>query len=59
MAWLTSLGADCCGGCLESCSIFLLDSRNLGQSCVRWSARCCGMQYGGQNVYGSHPRLCP
>jgi hypothetical protein len=31
MVWLTSLDIDCCGGCLESCSIFLLDSRNMGQ----------------------------
>jgi hypothetical protein len=36
MVWLTTLGVDCCGGCLGSCSIFLLDSRNMGQSLVRW-----------------------
>jgi hypothetical protein len=29
MVWLTSLDV-CCRGCLESCSIFLLDSRNMG-----------------------------
>jgi hypothetical protein len=34
MVWLTSLGADCCEGCEESCSIFLWDSRNMGQSLV-------------------------
>jgi hypothetical protein len=36
MVWLTSLDDDCCEGCLESCSIFHLDSRNMGQSFVRW-----------------------
>jgi hypothetical protein len=34
MVWLTSLDDDCCEGCLNSCSIFLLDSRNMGQSFV-------------------------
>jgi hypothetical protein len=37
MVWLTSLGADCCGGCLESCCIFVFDSRKMRQSFVRWS----------------------
>jgi hypothetical protein len=36
MVWLTSLDDDCYGGCLESCSIFLLDSMNTGQSFMRW-----------------------
>jgi hypothetical protein len=36
LVWFTSLGADCCGGCLASCFIFLLDERNMGQSLVRW-----------------------
>jgi hypothetical protein len=31
MVWLTSLDDDCCGGSLESCSIFLLDKSNMGQ----------------------------
>jgi hypothetical protein len=35
MVWLTSLDANCCEGYLESCSIFLLDSRNMGQSFVQ------------------------
>jgi hypothetical protein len=35
MVWLTSLGATCCGGCVESCSIFLFDSRKMGQSLVQ------------------------
>jgi hypothetical protein len=30
------LGADCCEGCVESCCIFLFDSRKMGQSLVRW-----------------------
>jgi hypothetical protein len=36
MVWLTSLGVDCCGGFVESCAIFLFDSRKMGQSSVRW-----------------------
>jgi hypothetical protein len=36
MVWLTSLGVDCGRGCLESCAIFVLDSRNIGHSFVRW-----------------------
>jgi hypothetical protein len=36
MVWLTSLDDDCCEGYLKSCSIFLLDSRNMGQYFVRW-----------------------
>jgi hypothetical protein len=32
MVWLTSLDDICCEGSLESYSIFLLDSRNMGQS---------------------------
>jgi hypothetical protein len=46
MVWLTTLGAGCCGGCLESCSIFLLDSKNMGQSFVPISLPL-NMQYGG------------
>jgi hypothetical protein len=34
MIWLTSSDDDCYGGCMQSCSIFLLDSRNMGQSFV-------------------------
>jgi hypothetical protein len=36
MVWLTSRGADYCEGCVESCSIFLFNSRKMGQSLVRW-----------------------
>jgi hypothetical protein len=36
MVWLTSLDDDYYEGCLESCSIFLLDLRNMEQSFVRW-----------------------
>jgi hypothetical protein len=36
MVWLTSLGANCCEGFAESCSIFLFDSRKMGQSLVWW-----------------------
>jgi hypothetical protein len=36
MVWLTCLGADCYGGCVESCSIFLFDSRKMGRSSLRW-----------------------
>jgi hypothetical protein len=44
----------CCEGCLESCSIFILDLRNMGQSFVRWLVSLPWyIQYGGQNVYGS------
>jgi hypothetical protein len=35
--WLTSFGADCCSGFVESCSIFLFDSKKMGQPLVRWS----------------------
>jgi hypothetical protein len=53
MVWLTSLDDDCCGGCLESCSIFFL---NMGQSFVPWLLSLpSNMQYGGLNVY--RPRL--
>jgi hypothetical protein len=56
MVWLTSLDADCYGGCLESCSIFLLDSRNMGHSLVRWLVSLpLYIQYVGLNVYGSQP----
>jgi hypothetical protein len=34
MVWLTFLGADSCEGYEESCSIFLLISRNMGKSLV-------------------------
>jgi hypothetical protein len=34
MVWLTSRGGDCYDGCAESCSIFLFDSRKIGQSLV-------------------------
>jgi hypothetical protein len=34
MVWLTLLGADCCEGYMESCSIFLFYARNMGQSFV-------------------------
>jgi hypothetical protein len=48
MVWLTSLDDDCYGGCLESFFIFLLDSRNMGQSFVRWLVSLLwNMQYGG------------
>jgi hypothetical protein len=51
MVWLTSRGMDCCGGCVESCSIFLLDSRKMWQSLVRWLVSLpWNMQYGGLNV---------
>jgi hypothetical protein len=60
MVWLTSLDDDCCGDCLESCSIFLFDSRNMGQSFVRWLVSLpWNMQYAGLNVYGPRPRLRP
>jgi hypothetical protein len=35
MVLLTSLGADFCGGFVESCSIFLFNSSKMGQSLVR------------------------
>jgi hypothetical protein len=51
MVWLTSRDADCCEGCAESCSIFLFDSRKMGQSLVRWLVSLTwNMQYGGLNV---------
>jgi hypothetical protein len=37
MMWLTSLGADCGEGWFDPWSIFILDSRNMWQSLVRWS----------------------
>jgi hypothetical protein len=56
MVWLTSLGVDCYRGCLESCFIFLLDSRNMGQSFVQWLVSLPWyMQYRRLNMYG--PRL--
>jgi hypothetical protein len=51
MVWLTSRGTICDEGFAESWSIFLFDSRKMGQSLVRllvlvpWY-----MQYGGLNV---------
>jgi hypothetical protein len=51
MVWLTSRSADCCDGFAESCSIFLFDSRKMGQSLVRWSVSLPWyMKYGGLNV---------
>jgi hypothetical protein len=53
MVWLTSLGVDCSRGCLESCFIFLLDSRNMGQSFVQWLVSLPWyMQYRRLNMYG-------
>jgi hypothetical protein len=37
MVWLTSQGVVCYEGFVESWSIFLFDSRKMGQSLVRWS----------------------
>jgi hypothetical protein len=60
MVWFTSLGVDCSGGFLESCSIFLLDSRNMRQSLVRWNVSLSSnMQYRGQTVYWCRPRPWP
>jgi hypothetical protein len=54
--WLTSLGAIFYEGWQDSWSIFLLDSRNMGQSFVRWLVSLSwNMQYGGLNVYGPRP----
>jgi hypothetical protein len=51
MVCLTSQGADCCEGCVESCSIFLFNSRKMGQSLVWWLVSLpCNMQYKGLNV---------
>jgi hypothetical protein len=48
MVWLTSLGDDCCGGFVESRSIFLFDSMMMGWSFMRWSVSLPWyMQYGG------------
>jgi hypothetical protein len=48
---LTSLGANYCKGCVESWSIFLFDSRKMGQSLVRWLVWVpWHMQYGGLTV---------
>jgi hypothetical protein len=56
MVWLTTLDADCCRGRSESYSKFLLDSRNMGQSFVRWLVSFPWyMQYKGLNVYGPQP----
>jgi hypothetical protein len=56
MVWLTSLDADCCRGYLESCSIFLLDSRNMGHSFMWWLVSLPWyIQYEGLNVYGPQP----
>jgi hypothetical protein len=52
MVRLTSRGADCCEGCAESCSIFLFDSRKIGQSLVQWLvALPWYMQYGGSMLH--------
>jgi hypothetical protein len=49
----TSLDDDCCRSWLESCSIFLLDSRNIGQSFVRWLVSLpWDLQYEGLNING-------
>jgi hypothetical protein len=54
--WLTSLGAICCEGWLDSWSIFLLDSRNMGKFFVRWLVSLpWNMQYEDLNVYGPRP----
>jgi hypothetical protein len=51
MVRLTSRGADCCEGYAEACSIFLFDSRKMGQSLVRWLVSLQWyMQYGGLSV---------
>jgi hypothetical protein len=51
MVWLTYLDVDCCEGFLESRSIFLVDSRNMGQSLMRWLVSLPWyMQYGGLTV---------
>jgi hypothetical protein len=51
MVWLTSHGAICYEGFTESWSIFLSDSRKMGQSLVRWSVLLPWyMQYGVLNV---------
>jgi hypothetical protein len=62
IVWLTSLGAICCNGWLDSWSIFLLDSRNMGQYFEQWLVSLpWNMQYGCLNVYGpqsgSRPRF--
>jgi hypothetical protein len=51
MVWLTSQGADYCEGCVEYCSIFLFDSRKMGQSLV-WSLVLLSwnMRYRGLNM---------
>jgi hypothetical protein len=60
MICLTSLGAICCEGWLDSWSIFLLDSRKMGQSFVRWLISLSwNMQYEGLNVHWPRPRLRP
>jgi hypothetical protein len=56
MVWLTSPSAICCEGWLDSWSIFLLDSRNMGQSFVRWLVLLpWNMQRRGLNMYGLQP----
>jgi hypothetical protein len=60
MVWLTSPSAICCEGGLDSWSIFLLDSRNMGQSFVRWLFLLpWNMQHKGLNLYGLRPRPQP
>jgi hypothetical protein len=54
MVWFTSVDVDCGGDWLQSCSIFLLDLMNTGQSLVRWLVSFPWyMQYGSLN--GPHP----
>jgi hypothetical protein len=56
MMWLTSWGVDYCEGCAKSCSIFLFDSRKMGQSLVRWLVSLPWyIQYEGLNVLGPRP----
>jgi hypothetical protein len=43
MVWLTSLGADCCEGCVEPCSIFLFYSRKMGVGAHKMSISCTNM----------------
>jgi hypothetical protein len=51
MVWLTPLGANYCEGYVESCSIFLFNSKKMGQSLVQWLVSLPrNMQYEGLNV---------
>jgi hypothetical protein len=42
MVWLTSLGADCCGSFVESCSFFSLTPERLGSLWCLGQFRCHG-----------------